>query len=91
MITKDLKTCKILISNAINNTLNHYSGTKEFSTYYWGFLTCDEDDFTVGSCKNTAFYHVDDVIAICNACNCQYYLCIVENLNGELTPAIHIF
>ena len=91
MITKDLETCSNLINRAINDTLNRFAGSYELNIYAWGYLYYGEDGFTVGSNSHTCFYQLHEVVSICEACGCDYYLTIAENHCGKQTPAIHIF
>ena len=91
MIRKDLEACANLISKAINETLDRYAGTNSLSIYAWGYLEYYEEGFTVGSNSHTVFYPVHEVITICAACGCDYYLCMRENRCGKMTPAIHIY
>lgn len=91
MFNKDLKTCVTLINRAIKETLDRWAGTTELSIYAWGYLDFHEGSFTVGSNRHTVFYYLHDVVSICEACECDYYLCLAENHCGEMTPAIHIY
>lgn len=90
MITKNIEIAEKLISETMNETLQRYAGTPELNVYAWGFREYEKGRFTVGMNHGAAFFFADDVIDICRACGCSYFLCIEDDADGNPTPCIRI-
>lgn len=91
---KDLKTASRMITERINETISDYSDNPlNLRNYAWGWRSVDENGISgaVGSNHGTAFYHMEDVVRILEACHCTYYMTIEPNADNVPTPCIRFF
>lgn len=82
-----LEIAKRLINEEINRTLAMWSNTEDLHIYAWGWL----DTESVGNNHGDQFFYAEEVALIVKALRLNYTLVIRNNVDGEPTPALHIW
>lgn len=92
MITKDLQVAQRLVNTLINEIIARWSQNPNGKSYMIRH-TKDSDDkhIVVQPTHSDTFYALADFIHVAEACGCSLYMDCQENLDGIMTPTLHIY
>lgn len=91
-MTKDFQTMTKLVNRAINETLQAWAGNEDaLRTYAIRHCGDSEDMVEIQPTHGQVFYGIENYIEAAEVCDCSYYVDVQPNLNGVLTPTLHIF
>jgi hypothetical protein len=92
MITRNIKEAERLINTLINETITRWASAPDGEVYL--IRHTEESDGTrivIQPTHSDTFYGMSDYIHIAEVCGCSMYVTCEENLDGKITPTLHIY